>query len=182
VDEGDAEARERAELGADDHRADDQDRGVLVDADRGEERRDHHEREERRRELDAFVRARLDLLPDDGVGRSAPGALDRDLGVLGDLRVDLVERDRPVLGDAERAEIGDNDGRVLARDVGEDEVAGGVARGGLEQDDVADRLGALEQRECALGPAAARRSADGSWPRRLPVQEPLQFRHGVSAH
>ena len=74
---------------------------------RREQRGDDHEREERRRELDALVRARLDLLPDDGVSRGAPRVLDARLGVLGDLRVDLVERDRAVLGmpSSRRSEI-----------------------------------------------------------------------------
>ena len=89
--ERDAEARERAELGPDDHRADDQDRGVLVDADRGEQRREHHEREEDPAQLDVLVRVRLDLLPHDGVGGRALGVLDGPLGVLGDLRVDQLD-------------------------------------------------------------------------------------------
>ena len=63
---------ERAELGADDHRADDQDRRVEEDPDRGDQAGEHHEGEEGPGELDVLRGPRLDLLPDDGVGRDAP--------------------------------------------------------------------------------------------------------------
>src|SRR5918992_396714 len=156
VHRGDAEARQRAELGPYHHRAHDQDRRVLVDPDAGQQRGHHHEREERAGKLDVLVRARLDLLPDDSVRRGALGALDGDLGVLGELRVDLVERDRAVLRDAELAQPGDDDAGVLARDVGQDQVAVRPARRALEQDDVADRLRGLEHLQRGCGLAAAR--------------------------
>ena len=59
-------------------------------------RREHHERDEDAGQLDVLARARLDLLPHDGVGRRALGVLDGPLGVLGDLRVDRLDRDRAV--------------------------------------------------------------------------------------
>ena len=125
--------------GPDDHRADDQDRRVLVDADRREQAGDDHEREVDAGQLDVLARARLHLLPDDRVGGRALGVLDRPLGVLGDLRVDRLDRDRALLVDAELREVGDHDARVLAGDVGEDHVALRAPGDALEQDDVADR-------------------------------------------
>ena len=101
---------------------------VLEDADRREQRGDHHEREERGGELDVLVRARLDLLPHDRVRGRALRVLDRPLGVRGDLRVDLLERDRAVLVDPELVRSGEHHARVLARDVGEDHVALRVRR------------------------------------------------------
>ena len=47
------------------------------------------------------------------------------VGELGDLRVDHLERDRPLLVDLELLEVGEHDARVLARDVAEDHVAFG---------------------------------------------------------
>jgi len=76
--------------------------------------------------------------------------LDRLLGPIGDQRVDELERDRALLVDPELLEVGDHDARVLARDVGEDDVAMRVAGHALEQGDVADRIRALEQLERAL--------------------------------
>ena len=99
LDGGDAEAGERPELRADDHRADDQDRRAEEDPDRGDQAGEDHEDEEVAAQLDALRGARLDLLPDDGVGGHA---LRRPLGPsggVGDLRVDLLERDRAVAGD-----------------------------------------------------------------------------------
>ena len=103
---GDAEAGDRAELRADHHRADDQDRRVLVDADRGEQPRQDHEGEVDAGELDVLRRPLLDLLPHHGVGRRAARALlDRSCRAVGDLRVDDLERDRAVVVDAELLEV-----------------------------------------------------------------------------
>ncbi len=124
---------------------------VLVDADRREQAGEHHEGEEHAGELDVLARARLDLLPDDRVGGRAGRVLDRPLGVLGDLRVDRLDRDRALVVDAEVLEVGDDHARVLARDVGEDHVALRAPGGAREVDDVADRVRALEQLERPLG-------------------------------
>ena len=82
LDDGDAEPGERPELRPDDHRADDQDQRVGEDPHRGDQGRQDHEREEARRELDVLRGARLDLLPDHGVGWAArwpPPRLVREL-------------------------------------------------------------------------------------------------------
>ena len=81
--ERDAQPRERAELRPHDHRPDDQDRRVQEDARHRDQHRQHHERDEVPRELDVLRGARLDLLPDDGVGRRARSEL---LGAVGRLR------------------------------------------------------------------------------------------------
>ncbi len=58
LDDGDADAGERAELGADHHRPDDQDQRVGEDPHGGDQRRDDHERDEGARELaDSEVRS-----------------------------------------------------------------------------------------------------------------------------
>ena len=56
---------ERAEFGADDHRADDSDRGVGRDADRGQQACQHHERHEYPGQRRVFASAGDDLVPDD---------------------------------------------------------------------------------------------------------------------
>ena len=62
----------------------------------------------------------------------------------------------PSCANPSSSEVGDHDARVLARDIGEDQVAGGIARDAREQDHVADRVGALEHVKRAFGLAAAR--------------------------
>ena len=67
--------------------------------------------------------ARLDLFPDDGVRGQSLGRL---LGLLRGVRdrgIDLLERDRAAVVDVERAQVGDDDAGVLARDVALDHVA-----------------------------------------------------------
>ena len=98
LDQRDAEPGERAELRPDDHRADDQDRRVLVDADRRQQRRDDHEDQEDGGELDLLARPRLDLLPDDGVGRRALGVRIAASACSEMCESISTQRDRAVLG------------------------------------------------------------------------------------
>jgi hypothetical protein len=148
---GDAEPGDRAEVGADDHRADDEDRGVEEQPDGGDERREHHEDDEAERQLGALRRALRDLLPHDGVGgrslRDALGAVHpvRQLGL------DRLHRDRAVVVHVELAQVGEQDARVLARDVAEHEIALRAPRRVAQHDDVARRLRALEHLEDAVG-------------------------------
>ena len=150
LDRRDAEAGDRAELRADDHRPDDQDDLVGEDPDRRDQHRDHHEAEEARRELDVLRGPRLDLLPDDGVRGRRSGRCLRPLRRLGDLRVDLLHRDRALDVDLELAQVADDDARVFARDVAQDHVALGPQGRALEADQVAHRGRALEQLERVL--------------------------------
>ena len=80
LDDRHAEPGERAELGPDHHRADDQDRRAEVDPDRGDQAGEDHEGEEVAAELGALRGARLDLLPDHRVGGRAAGRPLRPLG------------------------------------------------------------------------------------------------------
>ena len=72
------------------------------------------------------------------------------------LGVDLVQRDRAVARHAELLEIGDHDAGVLVRDVSEDQVTRRVKNGTSEQDDVTDRVRALEQLQHMIGLALPR--------------------------
>ena len=58
--------------------------------------------------------------------------------------------------DAERAQVGEHDARVLPRDVAQDDVAGRPPRRPRQQDDVADRVGALEDLDGPIGTALRR--------------------------
>jgi hypothetical protein len=73
--EGDCEPRQRAELGADHHRTDDQDLRVGHDPGGRDQRREHHEGDEAEGKLRALGGAGLDLFPDDGVGRRSARSL-----------------------------------------------------------------------------------------------------------
>ena len=84
LDERDADPGDRAELRADDHRADDEDRRVEQDADGRDEPGEHHERGERPVQLGGLRRPRRHLLPHDGVGRRALRLADRPLHAVGD--------------------------------------------------------------------------------------------------
>jgi len=152
LDDRHAESGDRTELRPDDHRADDQDRGVEVDPDRSDQRREHHEGQERDRQRRALHRVLLDLLPDDRVGRLAAGELLGALAALGDLRIDRLQRDRPVLADPEVAQIRHDHARLLTRNVAQDHVAVRPARRPFEHDDVADRFRLVEQLQRAPRP------------------------------
>jgi hypothetical protein len=141
---GDAEAGDRPELRADDHRADDQDRRVQKDADGRDQGRQHHEDEEDAGELDALVRAVLDLLPYDGVSGGAGRVLLGLLGVPGERRVHELEGDRSVLVDLQALEVLQDHARVLARDVAQDHVAVRAPRRVAHHDHVDHRRRAVE--------------------------------------
>ena len=164
--ERDAQARDRTELGADDHRPDDQDRGVEEDADRGDDRRQHHVDQEDAGQLDALARALIELLPDDGVRRRAGRVLDGGVGEVRD-RVGRAQRDRPVVVDAERAQVGDDHARVLARDVAHHEVPGGPHRGVRNADHVDRGGGPAEHRVDPIGAVRRRHDPQMNHPRSL---------------
>jgi len=145
LDQGDAEAGDRTELGANDHRADDQDWRAEEETDRCDQAGEDHEDEEIAAELDALRGARLDLLPDDRVGGQAARRALGAVGVVGKLRVDLLERDRAQAGDAESLEIVDQNARFLAGDVAEDQVARRLAGHPGEEDEVRGRCGVAQQ-------------------------------------
>ena len=78
---------------------------------------------------------------------SPAGRLLGPLRGLGDLRVDVLHRDRALAVDPELPQVADDHARVLARDVAQDHVALGPLGRALEVDQVADRGRALEQLE-----------------------------------
>ncbi len=83
-------------------------------------------------------------------GRPARSLLGRDRHV-GDLRVDVLDRDRAAVMDPELLQVGDHDARVLAGDVAQDRVALGLSRDAFEDDHVVDGVRLLEERERLLG-------------------------------
>ena len=93
--------------GPEHHRSDDQDRRVEEDPDRRDQRRQRHEHEEARRQLGGLGGELLHLFPHDRVRGIARG---RALGAFGGAReIDRrrpLDRDRPVLGNAQLLEIG----------------------------------------------------------------------------
>ena len=164
--ERDAEAGERAELGADDHRSDDQDHRVLEDPERGDHRREHHEGDEAEGQLRALGRLELDRLPDDCVGRRPDGCLLGAARRIGDHRRDRLEDDRALALQPERAQLGDDEARVLACNVAEDEIAVG-SLGGVAQADHVERRGMVADDAVARHRRgrAARRGAGAPSPR-----------------
>src|SRR3712207_9025316 len=52
----------------------------------------------------------------------------RSLRRVGDSAVDVLERDRPAVLNAQLLQVADQDGGILARDVGQDQVALGLVR------------------------------------------------------
>jgi hypothetical protein len=107
--------------------------------------------EEAAGELRALRRPLLHLLPNDGVRRSTGGC---PLGAersVGELQVDLLEGDRAVALESERAKARDHDARLLPGDVGEDHVAGRLARAVREVDQVDHGVRALEDGERLRG-------------------------------
>ena len=102
LDDRHAEAGERAELGPDDHRADDQDRRAEEDPDRGDQAGEDHEERGSCRPARSSPRCGPRPPPRRPRRRRSRGAArSAALGGVGDLRVDLLERDRALAGDAE---------------------------------------------------------------------------------
>ena len=95
---------------------------VEEDADRRDDPGQDHVEQEDAAQLHALVGPLVQLLPDHGVRGGAGRVLDRGVGEVGD-RVDVAERDRPVLVQAELPQVGDDHARVLARDVAHHEVS-----------------------------------------------------------
>ncbi len=149
LDDRDAHACDRAELGADHHRPDDQNERVGEDPHGGDQRRDDHERDEGARELCRLGGALLDLLPHDRVGRGAARDLGRPARELTERRLAGLEGDRARLLDPELAKLGEHEARVLARHVADDRVPGRPPRGAREMHDVEDGRRTLEHLEHA---------------------------------
>jgi len=137
--------------------------------DRGDQAGEHHEGDEAAAQLDVLGGAGLDLLPDDGVGGHPAGGVLRPLRRVGDLGVDLLERDRPVAGDAELFQVVDDDAGVLAGDVAEDHVAGRLARRPRQVNEVAGRRRRLEQVDGLSGPVAGGDDPQVDHPGSVPV-------------
>ena len=85
---------------------------------------------------------------------SPSAAFSASSGRSGDLRVDVLHRDRSLLVDLQLAQVGDDHARVLARDVAEDHVALGPLGGALEEDQVGDGGSVLEQIQRLAGGVA----------------------------
>lgn len=96
----------------------------------------------------------FDLFPDDSVGLLAAGGLDGGLGAAGDRGVDALDGDRPVAFESERPELVDDDRGILARDVGEQDIAGRADAGAGQADDAVDGWIAAEDLLDLLGPLA----------------------------
>jgi hypothetical protein len=154
LDEGDADPGHRAELGADDHGADDEDGRVEQDADGGDEPGQHHERGERPVQLRRLRRPRRHLLPDDGVGGRALRLADGALHPVGDVEVDLEDGDRALALDAEVTQVAQDDRRLLAGEVDEDEIALGAPRRPRQVDEVARRGLVVKEIEHIVGQPA----------------------------
>ena len=115
----------------------------------------HHVEQEDAGQLDALVRALVELLPDDGVGGRAGRVGDRGVGEVRD-RVGRAERDRPVVVQAELPQVGDDHARVLGRDVAHHEVPVGPRGGVLDPDHVDRRRRVAQQRVDPIGPVRRR--------------------------
>ena len=80
LDQRHAQAGDRPELGPDDHRSDDEHRGVHEHADRGDQRRERHEQGEGDRGSRVVLGHLFEVLPDQCVGAMADR---RELGCIG---------------------------------------------------------------------------------------------------
>ncbi len=158
VDDRHAGPGDRPELGSDDHRRDDQDRLVEVDADRGDQHRQDHEHEKARRELDALVGARVELLPDDRVDAAHAALL---LEVRGRRR-DLASRS-PRSRSSPPRRCRARAGRRSRRSRPRARRRRGARRPRAAWRRVPDRRGCRPSPCCR---AARARSAPGSWGRR----------------
>ena len=90
--------------------------------------------------------------------RARCGACSACVGNLGDRESICSIAIEPSVVDVELAQVGDDHAGVLAGDVAEDHVALGLARGSLEEDQVADRRGVRR--------AGRARARTGGWGRR----------------
>nr|BFE73571.1 hypothetical protein GCM10020092_068720 [Actinoplanes digitatis] len=149
--DADAEGGERAELRADDHRSDDQDRLVEQDTDRGDDHGDGHERQERAGQLGLLAGLLLELLPDHGVD-AQPGY--PPCGPVGRRRqrgVDPLDDDRAVGVQPAGAQPVQHDAGTLADHVELQHVAARRAGGAGQHDQVGDRHVARQLFQYRLG-------------------------------
>ena len=157
------------ELRADDHRADDQDRGVEEDADRGDQAGEDHEGEEVGAQLDVLRGARLDLLPDDRVAGEAVGRPSRPR------RRPPRSASRSARARSSRCSGMSNSRRSLMITLASSRATSqritspsGLLRGPRQEDQVGDRRGRLRAgrgRDRSRG--SGRRSAGGPWRSRV---------------
>ena len=119
------ERGQRSVLGPDDHRADDQHRGVDDDPDGRDQRRDRHEAEERDRRHAVLVHPRLEQGPDDHVAGAAAHLQARLVRRLGPGGLDLDDAELAELVEVELPDPVDEVVGVLAEDVGHDDVLAG---------------------------------------------------------
>ena len=124
--DGDAEASERSELGADHHGPDDQDDRVGEDAGAGDQRCEDHECEKAGREFRALGRSVFDLLPDNRIGWRADSGLLCALGLQGDSGIDRYQRDCAHSIDPELTQVREDEAGVFAGYVTKDEIAVGT--------------------------------------------------------
>ena len=143
----DAERRERAELGADHHRADDQDRRVGEDPDRGEQRRDHHEGRKLKESSVLSLTVSLDLLPEHRVRGESLRLAHRLARRERDRRVDASIEMPPVSSRPSAQSCSSDEADVLARDVGVDHVSCRLDRRPGNVDDVRHGDELAEERE-----------------------------------
>ena len=170
LDDRDAEPGERAELGPDDHRADDQDRRVEEDPDRGDQAGEDHEGEEVAAELGVLRGARLDLLPDDRVGGQRRAAARSARSAASEICESIcsiaIEPSRAI---AELLQVADDHAGVLAGDVAEDHVARRLARRARQVDQVAGR-----RRRARAGRATCSERSAGATIRRWTIGQRIR--------
>ena len=113
----------------------------------GDERRQHHEEGEAPVERHGLGGDGLHLLPHHRVAGRAGGLLG-GAGRRGrEVALRVVQADRPPLDHAQGAEVLDQAARALARDVGQQHVAGRLHGGARDPDDVAGALRAQQRVE-----------------------------------
>ena len=115
--------RERPELGGHDHRPDDEHHRVGDDADRGDDRGEHHEEDVAEREVRALGGVGRHLFPDHRLRPRADRAPLRLLGRDRKRHADGVHRDGPILVAPHVRQRLEHDAALFARDVARDEVA-----------------------------------------------------------
>jgi hypothetical protein len=151
--DGRADPGQRTELGADGHRAHDQDR-VVQDHTAGRDHRGEGDEGDvgdgERRLLVGGVRQ---VLPEDRVRGLAGRVLLRPVGPLGERQVDVLHGDGAGPVEVQRPQRADQFVARLARHVAHHDVSGGFAGGARHDDEVggADRV--LDQAYHLVGPA-----------------------------